>query len=193
MDLKELAVMLGLPETATEDEVKEAISAVRKAVEDKRKADQQKPEEKMGQNVDKGEPGCEPVANSIVLSLLGLEANARTEDVAAAVMALKAGGADAEILELKRELKERNADDLVQMALKDGKITAAQKEWAKAYALSDKEGFKSFLDKAPVVVPQGRLDLKDAPKSEQMEYDPAILKNCGISEEDVKKYFKGEA
>lgn len=138
MDLKELAVMLGLPETATEDEVKEAISAVRKAVEDKRKADQQKPEEKMGQNVDKGEPGCEPVANSIVLSLLGLEANARTEDVAAAVMALKAGGADAEILELKRELKERNADDLVQMALKDGKITAAQKEWAKAYALSDK-------------------------------------------------------
>lgn len=193
MDLKELAVMLGLPETATEDEVKEAISAVRKAVEDKRKADQQKPEEKMGQNVDKGEPGCEPVANSIVLSLLGLEANARTEDVAAAVMALKAGGADAEILELKRELKERNADDLVQMALKDGKITAAQKEWAKAYALSDKEGFKSFLDKAPVVVPQGRLDLKDAPKSEQMEYDTAILKNCGISEEDVKKYFKGEA
>ena len=139
----------------------------------------------MGQNVDKGEPGCEPVANSIVLSLLGLEANARTEDVAAAVMALKAGGADAEILELKRELKERNADDLVQMALKDGKITAAQKEWAKAYALSDKEGFKSFLDKAPVVVPQGRLDLKDAPKSEQMEYDTAILKNCGISEEDV--------
>ena len=193
MDLKELAVMLGLPETATEDEVKEAISAVRKAVEDKRKADQQKPEEKMGQNVDKGEHGCEPVANSIVLSLLGLEANARTEDVAAAVMALKAGGADAEILELKRELKERNADDLVQMALKDGKITAAQKEWAKAYALSDKEGFKSFLDKAPVVVPQGRLDLKDAPKSEQMEYDTAILKNCGISEEDVKKYFKGEA
>lgn len=193
MDLKELAVMLGLPETATEDEVKEAISAVRKAVEEKRKGDQQKPEEKMGQNVDKGEPGCEPVANSIVLSLLGLEANARTEDVAAAVMALKAGGADAEILELKRELKERNADDLVQMALKDGKITAAQKEWAKAYALSDKEGFKSFLDKAPVVVPQGRLDLKDAPKSEQMEYDTAILKNCGISEEDVKKYFKGEA
>ena len=64
---------------------------------------------------------------------------------------------------------------------------------AKAYALSDKEGFKSFLDKAPVVVPQGRLDLKDAPKSEQMEYDTAILKNCGISEEDVKKYFKGEA
>mgnify|MGYP002166522829 CR=1 FL=1 len=45
----------------------------------------------------------------------------------------------------------------------------------------------------PVVVPQGRLDLKDAPKSEQMEYDTAILKNCGISEEDVKKYFKGEA
>ena len=47
------------------------------------------------------------------------------------------------------------------------------------------------MDKAPVVVPQGRLDLKDAPKSEQMEYDTAILKNCGISEEDVKNILKG--
>lgn len=192
MDLKELAVMLGLPETATEDEVKEAISAAKKAAEDKAKAEQTKPGEKMEENADKGGAGCEPVANSVVLSLLGLKEDAKTEDVAAAVMSLKAGGADAEMIALKKELKERDADDLVQMALKDGKITAAQKEWAKAYALSDKEGFKSFLDKAPVVVPQGKLDLKDAPKSEKAEYDTAILKNCGISEEDVKKYFKEE-
>ena len=42
---------------------------------------------------------------------------------------------------------------------------AAQSEWAKSYALKDMEGFKGFVDKAPVVVPQGRLDLKDAPAS----------------------------
>ena len=46
----------------------------------------------------------------------------------------------AELLELKNQLAEKEADELVNMALKDGKISAAQTEWAKQYALSDKEG-----------------------------------------------------
>ena len=77
--------------------------------------------------------------------------------------------------------------------MKAGKITAAQSEWAKSYALKDMEGFSSFVDKAPVVVPQGRLDLKDAPAaSDSDEVDVAILKNMGVSMEDVKKYSKKE-
>ena len=75
-------------------------------------------------------------------------------------------------------------------ALKAGKITAAQKEWALSYALSDKDGFKAFIDKAPVVVPQGKLDLKDAPDNSKAGYDMEILKNCGISKEDYEKYYK---
>jgi len=79
------------------------------------------------------------------------------------------------------------------MALKAGKITAAQTEWAKAYALKDMDGFVAFTDKAPVVVPQGKLDLKDAPSdSAETEVDTLILKNMGISDEDVKKYGKKE-
>lgn len=55
------------------------------------------------------------------------------------------------------------------------------------------EGFKGFVDKAPVVVPQGKLDLKDAPAaSNSDEVDVAILKNMGVSMEDVKKYNKKE-
>ena len=110
-------------------------------------------------------------------------------------MALKAGAPDtqAELLALKQRMAERDADEEVQKALKAGKITAAQSEWAESYALKDMEGFKGFVDKAPVVVPQGKLDLKDAPAaSNSDEVDVAILKNMGVSMEDVKKYNKKE-
>ena len=145
-----------------------------------------------------GEPkpeGADMVANSTILSMLGLKADAKTEDVAASIMALKAGAPDtqAELLALKQRMAERDADEEVQKALKAGKITAAQSEWAKSYALKDMEGFKGFVDKAPVVVPQGKLDLKDAPAaSNSDEVDVAILKNMGVSMEDVKKYNKKE-
>lgn len=170
MELKELITLLGLPETATLEDVRKALAGLVK-----------KPEE------------TEVVANSNILSLLNLKEDAKTEDVVASIMALKAGDAKiaSKVEALKKKLAERNADELVAVALKEGKITAAQKSWAKQYALSDKEGFKSFMDKAPVVVDLGKMDLKDAPeKNTADDVDMQILKNCGISEEDYKKYYK---
>lgn len=190
MDLKELAKALGLPETATEEEIKKAVGAGAKAAE--------KLKEMEGNTSGEGEKApatAEVVANSTILSMLGLKAGAKTEDVAASIMKLKAGSPDlqAELLALKQQMQKREADEAVGMALKAGKITAAQSEWAQSYAMKDLEGFKSFVEKAPVVVPQGKMDLKDAPAaSDPDEIDPKILKNCGLSEEDVKKYGKRE-
>ena len=196
MDLKELAQALGLPEDAAEDEVRKALAdAARAAAEKARAADEDGPGESGGKQGE-GEPepeGAGMVANSTILSMLGLKADARTEDVAAAIMALRAGAPDtqAELLALKQRMQERDADEAVGMALKAGKITAAQTGWAKSYALKDMEGFKGFVDKAPVVVPLGKLGLTDAPEaSSPGEVDAAILKNLGISAEDVKKYSR---
>lgn len=190
MDLKELAKTLGLPETATEEEIKKAVGDAAKAAEKLKEMDGAKPEE--------GEPkpeGTSMVANSTILSMLGLKADAKTEDVAASIMALRAGSPDtqAELLALKQRMAERDAEEEVQKALKEGKITAAQTEWAKSYALKDMEGFKGFIDKAPVVVPVGKLVLKDAPAAPETEdVDVAILKNMGVSREDVQKYRRKE-
>lgn len=184
MDLKELAKALGIPETATEDEIKKAVEDAAKAAEMLKAMEGKKPE-----------GGVEVVANSTILSMLGLKENAKTEDVAASIMALKVGTTDtqAELLALKQRMQERDADEEVQKALKAGKITAAQAEWAKSYALKDMEGFKGFVEKAPVVVPNGKLDLKDVPAgSGSGGVDAAILKNMGITMEDVKKYGKKE-
>jgi phage I-like protein len=189
MDLKKLAALLGLPETATEEEVEQALAAAKTAAEAGGKDDAGK---NGGSTEDSAAGGTVPVANSVVLSLLGLPEDAKTEDAATAIMQLKAGNGSEEIRALKEELRERSAEDMVQMALKEGKITAAQKEWAKAYALSDKDGFKAFVDKAPVVVPQGKLDLKDAPEKKEPDYDLEILKNCGVTKEDIEKYYRKE-
>lgn len=105
-------------------------------------------------------------------------------------MACKAGDTALQerVKQLERQ-KENGASDLVLQALKDGKISAAQKEWATTYALSDPEGFKVFAEKAPVVVPVGKLANGDDRKKDGMsEVDMKILKDLGISKEDAEKY-----
>lgn len=190
MDLKELAKALGLPETATEEEIKKAVEDAAKSAERLKEMEEKKPEDKPGEG-GKPQEVAEVVANSTILSMLGLKEGAKTEDVAASIMALKTGTPDtqAELLALKQRMQERDADEEVQKALKAGKITAAQSGWAKSYALKDMDGFKGFVEKAPVVVPPGKLELKDAPAAPGSdEVDVAILKNMGVSMEDVKKY-----
>lgn len=190
MDLKELAKALGLPETATEEEIKKAVEDAAKAAERLKEMEEKKPEDKPGEG-GKPQEVAEVVANSTILSMLGLKEGAKTEDVAASIMALKTGTPDtqAELLALKQRMQERDADEEVQKALKAGKITAAQSGWAKSYALKNMDGFKGFVEKAPVVVPPGKLELKDAPAAPGSdEVDVAILKNMGVSMEDVKKY-----
>ncbi|MDO4307485.1 MAG: phage protease [Eubacteriales bacterium] len=190
MDLKELAKALGLPETATEEENKKAVEDAAKAAEKLKEMEEKKSEDKTGEG-GKPQEVAEVVANSTILSMLGLKEGAKTEDVAASIMALKTGTPDtqAELLALKQRMQERDADEEVQKALKAGKITAAQTGWAKSYALKDMDGFKGFVEKAPVVVPPGKLELKDAPAAPGSdEVDVAILKNMGVSMEDVKKY-----
>lgn len=167
MELKKIVALLGLPEDATETDVEKAIQELKK---------QEKAEE--------------VVANKTIMDLLELKADAKTEDVAAKIMELK-GTADKTkdemILELKRRMDERDAEELVTMALKQGKISAAQKTWAKEYALKDAEGFQAFVAKAPAVVPIGKTGSAGYQKEEtDTELDPKILKNLGVSMEDIK-------
>lgn len=189
MDLKELAKLLGLPEDATEEEVKKAAAVAAKAKKDAEEKEGEPKEQEPGKDAGSQE-AVVPVANSTVLSLLGLDESAKTEDVAASIMALKAGDVNVqtELLVLKERLEKQEAEDLVTRALKTGKITAAQKDWAEKYALSNKEEFQNFLEKAPVVVPVEKLELKDAPQN--IEVDPLILKACGTNKEDFEKYGK---
>lgn len=173
MELMKLIKLLGLEESATEEDVEKKLAEVVSKV--------------------TGEAAAEElVANKTILDLLELDAEAKTADVAACIMALKTPAEDTQkrLRELEKESKERVAVELVTMALKEGKIAAAQKDWAKNYAMADKDGFKLFISKAPTVVPVGKVNYAGE-KKKIAEVDLNICKNIGVSEIDIKKYLGG--
>lgn len=182
--IKTLAELLGLGEEATEEQITEALKTCLAENKSLKEGGQQLPAEN---NV---------VANKAVCELLDLKAGAPTEDVTAAIMELKGGGSLAEeVKSLKAKIADRDAEEAVALALKSGKITPAQKDWAKGYALDNLQGFASFVEKAPQAVPMGELELGDVKSLKDDITDPAVLLACklaGVSAEDVAKYSKEE-
>ncbi len=180
MEWKELAKLLGLQEDASEEQVREALGKVLEAAKGSTAAAE-----------------TEVVANKTICSLLGIPEDAKTEDAAAAIMALKGGSetvSKAEYLALKERMDRQDAGDAVIAAMKAGKISAAQREWAMEYALKDPKGFDNFVEKAPAVVPMGELQFEtDRRKPQQTdETTLAVCKMLGLGKEDIEKYGKDE-
>lgn len=181
--LKTLAGLLDLGEDATEEQVVEAL----KALKDAANATKQPPDDDS------------VVANKAVCELLGLKAGAPTEEVTAKIAGLQAGASidpnlASEVKALKDQLANRDADEAVEMALKAGKITPAQRDWAKSYALSDPKGFAGFVELAPAAVTMSEVAggaATVALKAEELTGDAMLAcKQIGVSAEDIAKYGK---
>jgi len=91
---------------------------------------------------------------------LKLPGDASASQVKGAVEALKAGvqhlgEIQEEFQVLKSRLAEEHAAQAVTEALKAGKISPAQKGWAQEYFRQDPEGFRTYVAKAPKLVPTG--------------------------------------
>ena len=164
-----LAKQLGLPETSTQEQVLAKLGELKTA-----------------------QAAGQPIACKEALEALGLSETASKSELVATIHALKQRpDYSQEIAALKQKLAARERDELVTSALKAGKITPAQKEWADAYALNDAEGFKVFVAKAPQVVPTDKLDLVSDPKPKGAVPDDVQLeinKMCGVDDETWKKY-----
>lgn len=163
--LKKMAVRLGLPETATEDEVMAAAK--------QRDASGEVPDE--------------------VAAALGLSAK-DTSTVVASIHALRQSTKGVvsreEFDALQARLVDRDVTDVVAKAMTEGKITPDQKDWAVQYAKSDIAGFKLFVAKAPVVVPTGKLpDGREAEDTAQANaVTTQIASMMGLSKDDLKTY-----
>lgn len=190
MDLKALAKMLGLPDEATEEQILAKIKEMLGEVE------QLKEEIKKCKEASKLDENDEVVANKVILGLLSLKDDAKTEDVASAIIALKqkpsGNVSESEFKALKEKIAKDDADKAVMVALKTGKISAAQKEWATEYALKDPNGFGKFVDKAPQAVPVGEIEFETKVNSNKGFNDETMVvcKMLGVSKEDLEKYGK---
>ena len=169
--LKMVAGLLGLPETATEDEVKQKVMALKQQTEESGKV----------------------FASKEILSLLDLPDTASLTDAKGKIIALKnpSGFVKAEEFQaLQEKLACKERDDLVELAMKDGKVAPAQKEWAQQYALKDPDGFRAFVTAAPKVVPigggvaGGKHDRQEDVDEVQMSVNKAL----GLDNDTFKKF-----
>lgn len=179
--IKKIAAALGLGEDADEEQILTALSACveeNKALKEAAEGGKA-PGKKPGEDGKPEDQDDGIVANKSVCELLGLKAGASTADVAASIMALE------------EKLADRDAEEAVELALKSGKITPAQRGWAKGYALKSPDGFKEFLEKAPQAVPMSEIAGGDALALKGNKPDEAtmlVCKQLGVSAEDVQKY-----
>jgi len=200
--LLKICKALGLPETTSEDDVLKAIQGLQAAgavvahkdvlaalgVADGATKDQ------VLAAVTGLKGAGDLVANKEILELLEVPETADLNTVKGKILALKNPSGYVRVEEfnaLKTKLDLRDRDELVQMAMRAGKIAPAQRAWADEYALKDPAGFKAFVDCAPEVVPLNQR-VADAPggggRPALDEAQLMINKQLGIDDETFKKY-----
>jgi len=177
--LEKLKKLFGLAQDAGEDKVVEAAEAVVAKSKDLEKQVAEKPKE---------------VVAKEVIEALDLKETDGVSTVVASIHALKQTGKGTvsreDFEKLQKDLRKRDADEIVAKAMAEGKITPDQKEWAAQYAERDLEGFKTFVAKAPVVVPMDKLPKKET-RADDVIANEAVLnvaKMFGNTPEDIKKY-----
>jgi phage I-like protein len=116
-----------------------------------------------------------------------------------AVEALKAGAArlaetEAALRDLKGRLAGETAGRLVEEALKAGKVSPAQRDWALEYCRRDVEGFKTYVARAPKLVPTGEeLQLRREELHDEAGLQPEELAVCRSLKVSPEAYLKARA
>lgn len=184
--LKQLAALLGLAETATQEEV---IAAVKARVSDVAAASAEA---------------------SAIREALKLDNKATAATVIAAASAIAAGAEEPDpkkyvpmssfievrdqVASLQKNEQNRSAEEAVNNAVKARKISPGMKPWALSYASSDLTGFQKYVEAAPVIVSaaadaEGAPEKKDAELSDEVK---EVIEQLGVKEEDVKKILAEE-
>jgi phage I-like protein len=133
-------------------------------------------------------------AKEKAVAALSLSAGATAAEIEGKIVALSGNTTQleklqSEVTRLNTEMRKKEADELVKVALSDGKLTPAQQDWAAKYALESPEGFKVWLSSAqPIVALSAGLTPIKKESGELSSSAAVILKGCGVSEEDYKKY-----
>ena len=178
MDLKALAALYGLPETATITEILAAASAAQTAA------------TKTGEDL--------VAANTAISQLrtaLGQGETASVTELVAAASAKKPDPAAyvpmqafQELQTTVKALQAKDIEAIVSAAVEAGKVTPAQKDWATDYATKDLAGFERYVAAAATIVAPGAKPKAagqvPASVNDLTEEDRAAASMAGVSLED---------
>ena len=96
----------------------------------------------------------------------------------------------AQLATFQGERSEEKATAAVDDAIREGKLTPAQREWAVGFASENAASFATFIESQPVIVRPGTQTPNNAPPRNGGELDgdeKAVCKILGIAAEDFKK------
>lgn len=128
---------------------------------------------------------------AVLTELLGLPDGSDIVAIKSAIKELQKSkySMEKEVTSLKYEAFEKEVEDIVQYALKTGKISSCMVKNATIMAKNDLQIFKNYVETAQQVVPIGKIAFDD--------HDPftngtasRINNMLGLTEEEVKKYNK---
>lgn len=125
-------------------------------------------------------------------ALLQLDPSATMEDIYKAVTVLLEGQ---EALKLKAdacqfEVVRMKADNVVEEALRGGKVLPYQRDLAFQSAINDLDSFTLWLKNAPQVVPTGEICPETLPQTQH--HHSRAYELMGLSPEDVQRYGGNE-
>lgn len=120
--------------------------------------------------------------------LLGLTASATLDDICEAVANLVKGKSELKLKAdaMEFEARKMEVDGVINAAMKEGKISAAQREWAFRSAMADLDEFVIYLKTAPQVVPMGELLPNDSRPRRRVGSRSSEL--LGLTPDDIQKY-----
>jgi phage I-like protein len=134
-----------------------------------------------------------------IAEALGLAEDVSPAQATGHLAALKAGAAQAEALAaeletLKSRLAREQASRAVEEALRQGKISPAQQDWAMAYYRQDPESFQAFVARAPKVVPVGEiLPIHREAPDEKGRLTPEELAVCRAANISPAAYLRAKS
>ncbi|MBR7793787.1 phage protease [Undibacterium sp. FT147W] len=184
--LKALLAKLGLPETTSETDAMTAVTAL------KAKADQidAKDAEIVGL---KAKADQLTAKDAEIVSLKAANAtNAGNPDPAKFVPIEAMTAMQSQIAALTAKFQNGEVNDVVTVALKEGRLLPAQESWARELGNKDLASLKAFVASAPAIAAlkqtqtQGKAPVSD-PDAELSDEQIAICKSLGLSKEDYKK------
>jgi phage I-like protein len=101
--------------------------------------------------------------------------------------------AEEEVQALKARLVEETTERFVEEALKTGKVSPAQRGWALEYCRRDPEGFRTYTEQAPKVIPTGEeLHLKKESFDKDHNLAPDELAICRSLNISAEAYLKAK-
>ncbi len=136
-----------------------------------------------------------PVVASEIHEALGLADGQGVSEAVGVILAMKQGSdGAADMVARLKVLEDQNAtqgaEGLVAEAMKAGKITPAQKDWALGLAKENPKTFETFVASAAVVVPPGEIEVSAAAAAGGggvTEMDRVVCSQMGLNPEDVDK------